>query len=57
VIGEAVKIPSRVRIPLMTPRPTSEDPQLVKYWRKRFTQGADDYKIVVTSQREQKLGR
>ena len=57
MIGEAVKIPSRVRIPLMTPRPTSEDPQLVKYWRKRFTQGADDYKIVVTSQREQKLGR
>jgi DNA helicase HerA-like ATPase len=56
VIGEAVKIPSRVRIPLMTPRPTSEDPKLVECWRKTFVQGADDYKRVVTSQREQKLG-
>ncbi|MFA4828771.1 MAG: ATP-binding protein [Thermodesulfovibrionales bacterium] len=57
VIGEAVKIPTRVRIPLMTPRPTSEDPKLVECWRKTFKQGADDYKRVVTSQREQKLGR
>ncbi|MFH1940846.1 MAG: ATP-binding protein [bacterium] len=57
VIGEAVKIPSRVRIPLMTPRPTSDDPKLVECWRKTFAQGADDYKQVVTSQREQKLRR
>lgn len=57
VIGEAVKIPTRVRIPLMTPRPTSEDPKLIECWRKTFVQGADDYKRVVTSQREQKLGR
>jgi len=57
VIGEAVKIPSRVRIPLKTPRPTSEDPMLVKCWSKNFVQGADDYKGVVTSQREQKLGK
>ncbi|MHB0996074.1 MAG: ATP-binding protein [Elusimicrobiales bacterium] len=56
VIGEAVKIPSRVRIPLRTPRPTSEDPKLVDCWRKTFKKGADDYKRVVTSQREQKLG-
>jgi DNA helicase HerA-like ATPase len=56
VIGEAVKIPSRVRIPLKTPRPTSEDPKLVECWRKTFTQGKDDYKRVVSSQREQKLG-
>jgi hypothetical protein len=57
VIGEAVKIPSRVRIPLKTPRPTSEDPKLVKCWSKKFAQDPDDYKQVVTSQREQKLGR
>ena len=57
VIGEAVKIPSRVRIPLMTPRPTSEDPKLVECWRKTFVRGKDDYKRVVTSQREQKLGK
>jgi len=57
VIGEAVKIPTRVRIPLMTPRPSSEDPKLVECWRKTFVQGTDDYKQVVTSQREQKLRR
>ncbi len=57
VIGEAVKIPSRVRIQLKTPRPTSEDPKLVECWRKNFVKDADDYKRVVTSQREQKLGR
>lgn len=57
VIGEAVEIPSRVRIPLKTPRPTSDDPKLVECWRKTFKQGADDYKRVVTSQREQKLRR
>jgi len=57
VIGEAVKIPTRVRIPLMTPRPSSEDPKLVECWRKTFVKGEDDYKQVVTSQREQKLRR
>ena len=57
VIGEAVTIPSRVRIPLQTPRPTSEDPKLVESWRRTFAPGGDDYKQVVTSQREQKLGR
>ncbi|MBI2908124.1 MAG: ATP-binding protein [Chloroflexi bacterium] len=56
VIGEAVKIPSRVRIPLQTPRPTSEDPKLVECWENTFAPGADDYKRVVTWQREQKLG-
>ena len=56
VIGEAVTIPSRVRIPLQTPRPTSEDPKLVECWRRAFAPSADDYKRVVTSQREQKLG-
>ena len=57
VIGEAVKIPTRVRIPLMTPRPTSEDPKLVECWLKTFIHNANDYKQVVTSQREQKLRR
>jgi hypothetical protein len=56
LIGEAVKIPSRVRIPLMTPRPSSEDPKLVECWKKTFVHGADDYKRVVTWQREQELG-
>ena len=33
VLGEAVKIPSRVRLPLIEPRPKSDDPQPVKRWR------------------------
>ena len=57
VIGEAVKIPSRVRIPLNTPRPTSEDPELVKCWQHEFEHDPENYKRVVTSQREQKIGR
>ena len=57
VVGEAVRIPTRVRIPLMTPRPASDDPKLVECWRKDFEHNAEDYKRVVTSQREQKLRR
>ncbi|NUO20430.1 ATP-binding protein [bacterium] len=57
VIGEAVTIPSRVRIPLQVPRPTSEDPKLVESWLKTFARDAEDYKTVVTSQRERKLRR
>jgi len=57
VIGEAVTIPSRVRIPLQTPRPTSEDPSLVKCWQSEFASKRDNYKGVVTAQREQKLRR
>jgi DNA helicase HerA-like ATPase len=56
IIGEAVRIPSRVRIPLTKPRPTSEDPPLVECWTRVFVRSADDYKRVVTAQREQKLG-
>jgi len=56
VIGEAVTIPSRIRIPLQTPRPTSEDPKLVECWSETFPCSGEDYKKVVTSQREQKLG-
>lgn len=57
IIGEAVTIPSRVRVPLRTPRPTSEDPKLVECWQKTFAHNKDDYKKVVTAQREQKLER
>ncbi len=57
VVGEAVTIPSRIRIPLQTPRPTSEDPKLVECWLETFSSNADHYKSVVTSQRERKLRR
>lgn len=54
IVGESIKIPSRVRIKLNNPRPTSEDPNLVKCWSESYTQSDDNYKTVVTKIREQK---
>jgi len=54
IVGESIKIPSRIRIPLNNPRPTSEDPKLVECWNKEFTQNNENYKTVVTKIREQK---
>jgi DNA helicase HerA-like ATPase len=36
VIGEAFKIPSRIKIPLIEPRPDSNDPEPSKAWKKEF---------------------
>ncbi|QBH96350.1 DUF853 family protein [Limnobaculum zhutongyuii] len=55
ISGEAIKIPSRVRLKLNHPRPTSEDPKLIECWTKTFSLDADNYKIVVTKIREQKI--
>ncbi len=55
IVGESIKIPSRVRIPLNNPRPTSEDPKLVECWKKEYQQNEENYKNVVTKIREQKL--
>lgn len=55
IAGEAIKIPSRVRLKLNQPRPTSDDPKLVESWSKSHAPQADDYKSVVTKIREQKL--
>lgn len=53
VVGESIVIPSRVRIKLVEPRPSSDDPQLVKQWKKEFKLDKDNYKNVVTALREQ----
>ena len=53
IVGEAINIPSRVRLPLQSPRPDSADPELVKAWKKEYDAGNDDYKSVVTKIREQ----
>jgi len=37
VLGEAVQIPSRIRFPLVEPRPKSDDPEPSKCWRKMRT--------------------
>jgi len=33
VLGEAVQIPSRIRLPLVEPRPKSDDPEPAKRWK------------------------
>ena len=53
VVGEAIKIPSRVRIKLESPRPTSEDPKLVEGWKMQHKANANNYKKVVTALRKQ----
>jgi len=55
IVGEAIKIPSRVRIKLNNPRPTSEDPKLIEGWSKTHEQNAENYKKVVTAIRERKF--
>lgn len=56
IVGESIRIPSRIRIRLNNPRPTSEDPKLVECWKKTHTVSDDNYKPVVTKIREQRLG-
>jgi uncharacterized protein len=41
VVGEGVKIPSRIRLQLMTPRPDSQDPEPSKVWKNGSTQQPD----------------
>lgn len=55
VVGEAIKIPSRVRIKLNNPRPASDDPKLVEGWTKEHPQEDNNYKTVVTRIRQQKF--
>ncbi len=55
VLGEAIKIPSRIKLPLEKPRPDSADPELVECWNKDYHCNDDDYKVVVTKIREQRI--
>jgi len=55
IVGEAIKIPSRVRIKLNVPRPTSDDPKLVEKWLKAHPEKEENYKAVVTRIRQQKF--
>ena len=52
IVGEAINIPTRVRLPLQYPRPDSSDPELVSAWMREYNSD-DDYKMVVTKIREQ----
>ena len=55
IVGEAIKIPSRVRIKLNVPRPTSDDPKLVEKWLESYPENEENYKVVVTRIRQQKI--
>jgi DNA helicase HerA-like ATPase len=55
IAGEAIKIPSRVRLKLNQPRPTSDDPKLVECWSINYPEKEDNYRTVVTRIREQKF--
>ncbi len=54
IVGESIKVPSRVRIPKVEPRPSSNDPEVSLHWQREFKQNEDNYKQVVTSIRTQK---
>lgn len=53
VVGEAINIPTRVKLPLQLPRLDSSDPELVLSWIKEYDSDSDDYKAVVKKIREQ----
>ena len=55
IVGEAIKIPSRVRLKLNVPRPASDDPKLVEKWLLAHPENQDNYKTVVTRIRQQKF--
>jgi DNA helicase HerA-like ATPase len=54
ILGEAVQIPSRVRLPLIEPRPNSGDPEPAKRWRETKIK-KPEYEKVITSWRKQKM--
>lgn len=54
IVGEAVKIPSRVRLPLITPRPDSGDPEPSKSW-KDISVANPEYGKAIVNWRKQKI--
>jgi len=53
ISGEATQIPSRVRVQLIEPRPSSGDPEVSKAWGKEAEAGAD-YASAMTNWRRQR---
>lgn len=54
IVGEAIKVPSRVRIPKVSPRPSSNDPEVSTSWQQQFELNEENYKQVITSIRTKK---
>lgn len=57
VIGEAIQIPTRVRISLVEPRPDSNDPDIILSWKRKFKPSEENYKSVVSNFRQQSRTR
>lgn len=55
VVGDAIKIPSRVRIQKFEPRPNSNDPDIIKSWSHKFESKDTDYINVVRKMRERRF--
>jgi DNA helicase HerA-like ATPase len=53
VLGEAMQIPSRIRLPLVEPRPRSDDPDVAKCWSEPREQ-SPSYDKAVTGWRRQR---
>ena len=54
ILGEAIQIPSRVRLPLIEPRPKSDDPEVSNRWaEERIT--SSPYDDAVTGWRRQRM--
>jgi hypothetical protein len=54
IVGEAVKIPSRVRIPRIDPRPDSGDPEPSIAW-KNTTVEKPEFSKAIVNWRKQKI--
>lgn len=54
VVGEAIQIPSRVRLPLIEPRPKSDDPEVSARWA-AAREPSPQYAKAVTGWRQQRL--
>ncbi|MFA5786490.1 MAG: DUF87 domain-containing protein [Actinomycetota bacterium] len=54
VLGEAVPIPSRIRLPLIEPRPKSDDPEVASCWG-MDREGPAPYAEAVTGWRQQRM--
>jgi len=54
VLGDAMQIPSRIRLPLIEPRPKSDDPEVAECWKKQRIDNPA-YDLAVTGWRQQRM--
>lgn len=52
VLGEAIQIPSRIRLPLIEPRPKSDDPEPAKRWQEQRVENPPHAKAITAWRRQ-----